>query len=143
MNLHKNIYMKPNKILFTFFALIFLSFTFIRSGTDFTGTWEVETENLTFTLYLKQINNKITGNHCSIMKKGDKIDCVLDVSDQSIFGNIENQSYVIVRFESQFCSKSGTAKITRLDTNTIDWQIISRPNGEYHIPDHIVLKKEK
>jgi uncharacterized membrane protein len=63
--------MKPNKILFTFFALIFLSFTFIRSGTDFTGTWEVETENLTFTLYLKQINNKITGNHS--IKTANKI----------------------------------------------------------------------
>ena len=77
------------------------------------------------------------------MQKGDRIDCVLDKTDVSIFGKIENQTYFIVRFESQFCSKSGIAKITKLNSNTIDWQIISRPKGEYYIPDHIVLKKVK
>lgn len=124
-------------------TLSYLSFSFIKSGVDFSGNWEVETEKSTFTLYLKQVNNKITGNHCSVMQKGDRIDCVLDKADVSIFGKIENQSYVILRFESQYSGTSGTVKITKLDANTIDWQIKSRPKGEYYIPDHIVLKKVK
>ena len=135
--------MKSRSTILIGVTLSFLSFSFIKSGVDFSGNWEVETEKSTFTLYLKQVNNKITGNHCSIMRKGDKIDCVLDKTDVSIFGKIENQTYFIVRFESQFCSKSGIAKITKLNSNTIDWQIISRPKGEYYIPDHIVLKKVK
>ncbi|MCE2972358.1 MAG: hypothetical protein LW852_02825 [Sediminibacterium sp.] len=135
--------MKSRSTILIGVTLSFLSFSFIKSGVDFSGDWEVETEKSTFTLYLKQVNNKITGNHCSVMQKGGRIDCVLDKTDVSIFGNVEHQSYVIVRFESQYCKKFGTAKITKLDANTIDWQIISRPKGEYYIPDHIVLKKVK
>ncbi|MCX6263263.1 MAG: hypothetical protein NTZ47_01805 [Bacteroidetes bacterium] len=134
--------MKLKLLLATCLLFLLFSFSLPKSIPNFEGNWNGETKTSAFSLKLEQKNNQVTGNHCSVQKSGDKIDCVEDESEESLFGSVQNDTYVIVTFKSQISLNSGTAKITKIDNNTIDWQILTKPKGEYQIPNHIILEKE-
>lgn len=133
--------MKTKLIVTLLISSLLLAFKFINNIPDFSGKWHAETVTSSFDLNLSQIENKLNGSHCSVQMSGNKVDCVLDDTDLSLSGIIENPSTVLVTFTSQICQKKGTAKISKINDTTIDWQIITKPNGEYQIPDHITLKK--
>jgi len=110
---------------------------------NFSGSWISETETSAFNLSLSQSNGRITGSHCSVQMAGDRIDCILDKSEKSLMGSVQNNSSIIVSFKSNYSGKSGTAKIIRINDSTINWQILIEPKGEYYIPKHSILRKEK
>ena len=128
--------------LATLLVIVLFAFKSINVTTNFSGKWHAETTNSTFDLNLSQTNDKLSGSHCSVQMNGSKIDCVLEDTDISLSGIVGNSSSVDVTFTSQISQKSGTARITKLNDTTIDWQIITKPQGEFQIPNHITLTKQ-
>ena len=72
---------------------------------------------------------------------GRKVDCVLDYKDVTIAGTVNNSASMLVTFISQFSQKKGTASITKINDSTIEWKILTKPKGEYYLPNQMVLKK--
>ena len=127
-----------------FFSLVSILLAF-RSGNtvpNFTGIWHTETANASFDLHLTQNKNALRGLHCSVQNGGNKTDCVLDDTDISITGIVGNSSTVTVTFISQFSQKKGSAKITKMNDSTIEWQIVTKPQGEFYLPNQATLKKQ-
>lgn len=127
-----------------YFCLVAFLLAF-RSGNtvpNFTGNWHTETANASFDLDLTQTKNALRGSHCSVQNGGNKIDCVLDETDISITGIVGNSSTVTVTFTSQFSQKKGSAKITKMNDSTIVWQIVTKPQGEFYLPNQATLKKQ-
>lgn len=127
-----------------YFCLVAFLLAF-RSGNivpNFTGNWHTETANASFDLDLTQTKNALRGSHCSVQNGGNKIDCVLDETDISITGIVGNSSTVTVTFTSQFSQKKGSAKITKMNDSTIEWQIVTKPQGEVYLPNLASLKKQ-
>jgi hypothetical protein len=108
---------------------------------DFSGKWHAETAPATFDLNLTQIKGRVSGSHCAVQMGGQKIDCALKDTDVTITGNANNSASVKVNFISQFSQKQGTATITKMNDSTIEWRIITKPMGEYYLPNQMVLKK--
>lgn len=125
-----------------FITTILVAFTPKRSVLNFSGKWHAETSSMSFDLSIYQKENVLSGPHCSVMNNGDKIDCVVTENDLSLSGIVGDSLTVLVTFKSQASLKTGTAKISKLDDNTILWRIINKPNGVFHIPEEITLKKE-
>lgn len=109
---------------------------------DFQGHWESSTEGSAFTLTLTQASKKLTGAHCSVQQKGNRIDCGLDDSEVSISGTVSDPTTVTVSFKSFYGRSSGKATIKKLNATTIEWTIIQKPQGQFHIPMHAVLTKQ-
>ena len=63
-------------------------------------------------------------------------------NDVTIIGNANNSTSVKVTFISQFSQKKGTATITKMNDSTLQWRIITKPKGEYYLPNQMVLKKQ-
>jgi hypothetical protein len=133
--------MKQKLVTILFISIVIVGFKSNFNIPDFSGNWHAETATSEFNLNLSQIKNKLSGSHCSVQMNGKKIDCVDDDTELSLFGTIENSSTVLVIFTSQFSLKKGTATIKKLSDTTIEWQIVTKPSGEYHIPNRITLKK--
>jgi len=131
------------KLLAIFCILsLLVAFKSTNNIADFSGKWHMETSNSSFDLNLTQSNTTLSGSHCSVQMNGDKVDCVLDDTDVSLSGNIDNSSVVVVTFTSQISQKTGTAKITKINDTSIEWEIITKPKGEYQIPNHTTLTKQ-
>lgn len=130
--------------LFATGGLLFFMFSFQSkyTVTNFSGKWHTETANSSFDLDLKQIQNKISGSHCAVQMSGNSIDCVLDDTTISLTGIVENDSVVAVTFTSQVSQKTGAAKISKVNDTTIEWRIITKPHGVFHIPNHTILAKQ-
>ncbi len=125
-------------ILFTSFLL---SFSTSNAFIDFSGKWHAETATASFDLNLTQIKGRVSGSHCSVQMGGQKIDCAIKDNDVTIIGNANNSTSVKVTFISQFSQKKGTATITKMNDSTLQWRIITKPKGEYYLPNQMVLKK--
>lgn len=110
---------------------------------DLQGHWKSTTTTSEFTLSLNQVSNKLTGSHCSVQQSGNKVDCGLDESDVSISGIIDDSAIVTVEFKSFFGVSVGKATIQKLTSNTVEWNIIQKPHGEFYIPMKAVLTKQK
>ena len=89
-----------------------------------------------FTLNLYQDWKSIYGNHVMVTQDGNKIDSL----DVSINGMLNGQT-VNVQFQSSFSTDPGTAQITYLDVNTIQWKIIDPPDGEFYLPFEATLNR--
>jgi hypothetical protein len=123
------------------FTTLLLSFSTSNSFTDFSGKWHAKTVTASFDLKLTQIKGRVSGSHCAIQLGGSKVDCVLKDNDVTIIGNANNSTSVKVTFISQFSQKKGTATITKMNDSTLQWRIITKPKGEYYLPNQMVLKK--
>ncbi len=99
------------------------------------GHWQDSTTG--FSLDLAQEWKIITGKHEVVAQSGNKIDSL----DQSITGTT-NASGAVVTFQSSFTDQSGTAEITVVDTNTIQWKITQAPEGEYYLPAGATLVRK-
>jgi hypothetical protein len=88
------------------------------------------------TLYLYQDWKSIYGGHLIVAQGGNKI----DQRDVSINGMIQGQG-AVVQFQSGFSENFGTAQITVIDPNTIQWKIITPPEGENYLPADATLTR--
>lgn len=129
-------------LLLLLFATVLVSFSAIKPFTNFSGKWHAETANTSFDLKLTQIKERVSGSHCAIQLGGSKVDCVLQDSDVTITGTANSSGSVQVTFISQFSQKPGTATITKMNDSTIQWKILTKPNGEFYLPSKMVLKKK-
>jgi hypothetical protein len=59
----------------------------------------------------------------------------------TITGTANNSASMLVTFISQFYQKKGNASITKMNDSTIEWKILTKPKGEYYLPNQMVLKK--
>ena len=128
-------------LLLLLLAAALVSFSAIKPFTNFSGKWHAETANVSFDLKLNQIRGRVYGSHCAIQLGGSKMDCVIKDSDVTITGTANNSGSVQVTFISQFSQKPGTAIITKINDSTIQWKILTNPNGEFYFPSQMVLKK--
>ncbi|PKN99280.1 MAG: hypothetical protein CVU42_08495 [Chloroflexi bacterium HGW-Chloroflexi-4] len=87
-----------------------------------------------FTLDLYQDWKQIYGQHAVVAQDGNKIDSL----EASINGWLKGQ-VATVKFQSSFTDQPGTAEITYLDINTIQWKIIEAPAGEFYLPIEATL----
>lgn len=133
--------MKLKSVAYFCLVAFLLAFKSGNKVPNFTGKWHTETASTSFDLDLTQNKNALRGSHCSVQNGGNKIDCVLDETDISITGIVGNSSTVTVTFTSQFSQKKGSAKITKMNDSTIEWEIITKPKGVFYIPSHTTLKK--
>jgi hypothetical protein len=129
-------------LLLLLFATSQVSFSAIKPFTNFSGKWHAETANASFDIKLTQIKGRVSGSHCAIQLGGSKMDCVIKDSDVTITGTANNSASVQVTFISQFSQKPGTATITKINDSTIQWKILTKPNGEFYIPSQMVLTKQ-
>ena len=128
-------------LLLLLFATSQVSFSAIKSFTNFSGKWHAETATASFDIKLTQIKGRVSGSHCALQLGGSKVDCVLKDSDVTITGTANNSASVQVTFISQFSQKPGTAIITKMNDSTIKWKILTKPNGEFYLPSQMVLMK--
>ena len=121
---------------------VFLMWSFLASGqSNFNGEWNLSTKSSDFSLTLNQTNSKsITGQHCSVMYNGDRIDCATD-GEKTISGTIQGDS-IIVTFMSEYSMTKGKAVIKKVNDKQISWRVIQSPKGIYYIPDEVILTKE-
>jgi hypothetical protein len=129
-------------LLLLLFTTALVSFSAIMPARDFSGKWYEETANTSFGLNLTQVKGRVSGSHCSIQLGGSKVDCVLKDSDVTITGVANNSASVHVTFISQFSQKPGKATITKMNDSTIEWKILTKPKGEFYIPNQMLLKKQ-
>ncbi|MEN9350636.1 MAG: hypothetical protein RL372_1614 [Bacteroidota bacterium] len=122
-------------------ATALVSFSANKPFTDFSGKWYSGSANASFDIKLIQVKGRVSGSHCAIQLGGSKVDCVLKDNDVTIIGNANNSTSVKVTFISQFSQKKGTATITKMNDSTLQWRIITKPKGEYYLPNQMVLKK--
>lgn len=99
------------------------------------GHWQDSSTG--FSLDLTQEWKIINGKHEVVAQDGNKIDSL----DQSITGTT-NSSGAVVTFQSSFTDQSGTAEITVVDANTIQWKITQAPEGEYYLPAEATLVRK-
>ncbi len=98
------------------------------------GEWYDAVSGLT--LYLYQDWKSIYGGHLIVAQGGNKI----DQRDVSLNGMIQGQG-AMVQFQSGFSENYGTAQITVIDPNTIQWKIITPPEGENYLPADATLTR--
>lgn len=134
--------MKNKLITLVIFAFILFSFTENNILSDYSGKWQSESANSSFELNLIQTNEKVRGSHCSVQLNGNRIDCFFEDTDITIFGDADNSDSIRVTFISQMSQKFGIAKIKRLNNTSIEWEILTKPQGEFYLPNKIILTKQ-
>jgi hypothetical protein len=103
-----------------------------RSNLSVDGHWE-DAANY-FSLDLHQDWKNVWGKHTVVAQDGTRIDSL----DVSISGLMEGQ-VVNLLFKSSFTQSEGRAQISFIDINTIQWKIITPPDGEYYLPGEATL----
>lgn len=111
----------------------------VNAQQDFTGVWSLSTEISEFSISINQVNNVITGNHCSISNNGEKIDCA-EATETTLVGLVVGDS-ITLTFDSSFSLEKGTANIKKINSSTIEWKIITKPKGDFYIPMCAILTK--
>jgi hypothetical protein len=116
------------------------SFTKVAGQQNFNGTWNWSSTTANFTVVISQVNNTVTGNHCSVSSNGERIDCA-ESTESSINGTVQGNS-LIVTFTSSFSLEKGIAIIRWIDNSSIEWEITQKPKGDYFIPNKVILTKQ-
>jgi hypothetical protein len=98
------------------------------------GHWVDESTGFSLDLY--QDLKNVWGQHEVVAQNGNKIDSL----EASIQGTLEG-NVATVQFKSSFTDSVGTAEITYIDVNTIQWKIITPPDGEFYLPAEATLKR--
>jgi hypothetical protein len=106
-----------------------------------TGSWTASGPDWVFDLTIIHEGTKVSGNHCSVTRNGNRIDCSNDDADMSFTGTSNTTPVVTVTFKSHYSASQGKATIKRINDSTIEWRIIQEPKGEYHLPAFATLSK--
>lgn len=131
------------------FSIIFIGIIYISIGnitnaqvSGYTGYWKMKSERSnTFTLDLYCQGDSLLGKHCSIFQNGLKMDCSYN-DEITINSSTIGDSSITVTVRSTFSREKGKATITLVDTDTLVWDLTSKPVGEHYIPVQAVLIKQ-
>ena len=128
-------------------SLIFLCSSLFGQAAEseiFTGTWDdTKAKAVSFTLFLKQEGDQVTGYHTAIIlyTRANHVDAILPQDGEpSITGSIIGKK-ANVKFRSGYGDAKGTAKIEIKD-NHIVWTLISASGPDHLFPKHAVLYKQ-
>lgn len=113
-------------------ALFFVAVT----GQSFEGKWYYEDLRNSFSLTLEQKDSIITGSHSSVMMGGNRIDDAMD--EQSVKGTVKDGE-AIISIKSGYGNGTGKARLTFVGRDSIHFKFIEEPEGEYYIPDDVVM----
>lgn len=114
-------------------------------ASEFNGYWAYKNTSSVFSLYLKIDGKFVTGNYCSVMLNGNRIDCSddEDESETSFAGVLVNNETINIDFVSSYAGTGGKAKIKKISKKKIEWKIIDEPEGQFYIPYSVFLIKQK
>lgn len=117
----------------------------LTTNQNYAGEWEYVGENngepyemLSLTLTTK--DSIVTGTHCSVMLKGDRID---DADSEKSIKGVIKEDYLLIKIKSGYGNGTGTAKLTFIGQDSLYFEFITPPDGEYWIPDKVTLTKKK
>ncbi|MDP3449895.1 MAG: hypothetical protein Q8R87_04900 [Anaerolineaceae bacterium] len=110
--------------------------TIAQNTADFSMDGRWADANTGFTLELYQNWKQVYGQHVVVVQDGSKIDSL----EASINGWLKGK-VATVQFQSSFTDQPGTAEITYIDVNTIQWKIITAPAGEFYLPLEATLSR--
>ena len=127
------------KILIGLCVALFLMSTTEQS---FEGKWHYKDDSYrcSFVLTLQQKDSVITGDHSSVMLGGNRIDSAID--KQTVEGVVKDGE-AIVSIKSMYGLGTGKARLTFVGRDSIHFKFIEEPEGEYYIPDDVVMVKIK
>ena len=136
-------------ILALFLAVLAIVVPYLHGQTnDFSGSWSYDgitdidvgtPAQCTFTITLKQIDSKISGEYMTIALNGDKID--FDEEGGNKIAGVINGNIADVQFESASWGGNGNAKITHLG-NKLMWEITKIIKPDVWCPKKVLLIKE-
>ncbi len=135
-------------IILIILAIIFSLIIYSQKQTEvpiqnFLGVWEWNNEDRSsvFSINFIQGNspNVLKGDYCAIGQKGTKVDCAMAQDDP--FTALHSGNILKISFVDNYSGKSGEAEAIYNSDDTLTWKITNKPEGEYYIPDTVVLKK--
>ncbi len=125
----------------TFILVLLLSFLSMAQDVDYSGHWSYRGDGASFSLMLEQKGTSVTGKHISTMLDGQRIDAALG-DEVTIQGTIRDGE-LIVSVLSSYDGGKGKAHLSFVGQDSIYFEFVTPPSGEYWIPDKIVLTKLK
>lgn len=125
-------------------ALVLLCFACSQQKNSITGhwVWEKNSKEAKFSVIITKEDNSYIGSYCAVTLSGAKIDC--DVYGDFPSFKIENVqgNEFVVDFKTYFSEATGKVKI-RIEGDTMYWEVIEEPKGEYYCPNVAILKRYK
>jgi len=129
----------------TIFAAFFCICSLAVAGIEpsLSGSWSTpEKPGGSFTLFLTQTGDAVTGYHTAIAHRGNRIDAILaEDGNPSITGTFTN-GVARVNFKSGYSDVTGQAEIVLKD-GMVTWTILHKSSGGCYIPEHAVLHRDK
>ncbi|KGP64420.1 hypothetical protein EP47_11680 [Legionella norrlandica] len=106
---------------------------------DYSGKWCFDgvKEIDSFTVIISKISNAYRGSYLTVAYRGMKID---DVEDAFNFKETEKK-IVKLELKSGTSKKVGSVRIKYINNNTISWQILTIPGGEFYAPEKATLHR--
>ena len=102
--------------------------------------WNAPNEKHSFELYLNQNDtNTITGHHCAVFYDGRKIDCV---ESGSVNLTLVSPNVYEGTIKSGYSLQQGNIRVVfNPEENTLAFELLQEPEGEFYIPDDIIMEK--
>lgn len=124
----------------TFVALLVVSFFMEITIQNYGGKWHYKDDRCSFVLTLQQEDSVIVGKHSSVMLGGNRIDAAF--REQTVNGVVKNGE-AIISIKSGYGNGIGKARLTFVGQDSIRFKFTEEPEGEYYIPDDVVMVKMK
>lgn len=107
---------------------------------NYEGKWHYKDDRCSFVLTLQQEDSVIVGKHSSVMLGGNRIDAAF--REQTVNGVVKNGE-AIISIKSGYGNGIGKARLTFVGQDSIRFKFTEEPEGEYYIPDDVVMVKMK
>lgn len=107
---------------------------------SFAGEW-VSIENndkKQFNVSISKNADTYEGTYCYVLNEGDKMDCGEDISFEF---PVTDQASLESDFKSNFSDAKGRVRLS-LIKDSLKWEIIQEPQGEFYCPSKTTLVKE-
>lgn len=148
----------------TFLALIIFSSFFVNKISqsekpvdyksvqtfDWTDSWYLDTDRVTFSVYIEAANQGFVGAHCWTDQLAIGDDCALPNQNTLTNGILVNSNTLQFKFKTNYGAGAetnvdyfGVVQLKVIDSNTIEWNIIDSPVGRTPIPEHTTLKRNQ
>ena len=104
--------------------------------------WEKNSDASDFDVEITKKGNAYIGEYCATAYHGNRIDCGRANDPPSFkIENIQGNEFTVA-FKTYYGGGTGKVKI-RIEGDTMYWEIVKKPKGEYYCPDAAVLKRTK
>ncbi len=107
----------------------------VQKKSDFSGVWESRSNDHTFSIDLRQNNNRIRGEYCSTLDNEATINCDIEDKYTGLTGEVNN-GLLKLSYRCYYDPKiKAKILIRRLNKNTIEWRVQNpRKNSEFFVP---------